>query len=604
MNYASTRSRLKAAIVGAAMLAGTISTPFALVPFTTVTAAGKTVKVNESFTCKESDNTYTVKTASLCGADDTLESITCEFSTTYSSGSFSGGLGIGVTKDYSPEYWYQGDSFDQKFTSSKFKVTYEVPKDVQPYVNMTATTNIGMYYCGNSAVTGSVTLLSVTGNVKGGSIGDEDPESTAKKSGSYSFVDNKDGTATISSTLTAAVNDLDVTLTQGKDEEYYLDEDGLSTYEPGDPINSHKITYSDFGISQLTNVTLESFSFILESSGDMGTVMYGGGMNVEHESLADTEFTAGKNGYWYNDHGSEDETDYGFEVGHGTTLEDVGEYVEAVWTMPDEVRPFATTNGSDAVSIQYWYGTEDEIKLTGATCTYTQTVTVPYTGSTKLPVGNTLEMGSKTDNTTKISFADLELGDTDELQAILFTVSAKTDIKKFVGGIGYTAAPEMDVDWIQLDDIVILDAADEVTLMWIIPENRKKNIDTKYGDLMLGYWYGESDTVTLDSIEAYYYTAPVVTTTTTTTTTMTTTTMLKPLASMYGDVNCDESITIADLVLLARYVAEDDEMKPLSKTGVANADCAYDEKVNSSDITALARYLAHIITANELGRQF
>ncbi len=70
----------------------------------------------------------------------------------------------------------------------------------------------------------------------------------------------------------------------------------------------------------------------------------------------------------------------------------------------------------------------------------------------------------------------------------------------------------------------------------------------------------------------------------------------------YGDVNCDGSITISDLVLMARYVAEDSEMQPLSAQGLKNADCVADGKVNSSDITALARYLAHLIQESELGK--
>ncbi len=87
------------------------------------------------------------------------------------------------------------------------------------------------------------------------------------------------------------------------------------------------------------------------------------------------------------------------------------------------------------------------------------------------------------------------------------------------------------------------------------------------------------------------------------TATVTVTVTGSSVKAKYGDVNCDGSITISDLVLMARYVAEDDDMKPLTAQGILNADCAYDGKVNSSDITALARYLAHIITEAELGPQ-
>lgn len=111
---------------------------------------------------------------------------------------------------------------------------------------------------------------------------------------------------------------------------------------------------------------------------------------------------------------------------------------------------------------------------------------------------------------------------------------------------------------------------------------------------------------------------PIVTTVTTKTTTTTTTTTTKTTTQTtekettattkntetikYGDFNCDDKITIADLVLMARYVAEDDEMEMPTEQGLLSADCAYDGKVNSSDITMLARFLAHLITESELGR--
>lgn len=86
------------------------------------------------------------------------------------------------------------------------------------------------------------------------------------------------------------------------------------------------------------------------------------------------------------------------------------------------------------------------------------------------------------------------------------------------------------------------------------------------------------------------------TTTTTTSTTATTTTTADIGKLKLGDVNCDAKVSIADLVLLARYVAEDKEMTPLSPQGIANGDCNQDNKWNSSDITMLARVLAKLDT--------
>ncbi len=89
---------------------------------------------------------------------------------------------------------------------------------------------------------------------------------------------------------------------------------------------------------------------------------------------------------------------------------------------------------------------------------------------------------------------------------------------------------------------------------------------------------------------------------TTSTTTSTTTTETKPV-TLYGDINNNQVVSISDLVMMARYVAEDAEMDPPTAQGLLNADCAYDGKINSSDVTALARFLAHLITQKDLGPQ-
>ena len=88
---------------------------------------------------------------------------------------------------------------------------------------------------------------------------------------------------------------------------------------------------------------------------------------------------------------------------------------------------------------------------------------------------------------------------------------------------------------------------------------------------------------------------PVVTTTVPapiTTTTTTTTTEPQP-EPVYGDVNCNGEIEIGDVVLLARYIAQDASAS-VTPQGVQNADCDKDQVVDSSDITVICRYLAHL----------
>lgn len=72
--------------------------------------------------------------------------------------------------------------------------------------------------------------------------------------------------------------------------------------------------------------------------------------------------------------------------------------------------------------------------------------------------------------------------------------------------------------------------------------------------------------------------------------------------TLYGDVDCNGKVEIADVVLLSRYIAQDENVKTISEQGLVNADCVKDGNVDMDDATAIARYLAHLIEASELGK--
>ena len=69
----------------------------------------------------------------------------------------------------------------------------------------------------------------------------------------------------------------------------------------------------------------------------------------------------------------------------------------------------------------------------------------------------------------------------------------------------------------------------------------------------------------------------------------------------YGDVDCNGSITIADAVLLSRFIAEDTNVT-LTDQGRENADCVNDDVILYSDIQMVLRYLSNQILQDELGK--
>lgn len=63
--------------------------------------------------------------------------------------------------------------------------------------------------------------------------------------------------------------------------------------------------------------------------------------------------------------------------------------------------------------------------------------------------------------------------------------------------------------------------------------------------------------------------------------------------TLYGDVNCDGKIRIADVILLSRYANED--KVTISKQGKVNADVNLDGVLDSADATDILKFIARLI---------
>ncbi len=87
---------------------------------------------------------------------------------------------------------------------------------------------------------------------------------------------------------------------------------------------------------------------------------------------------------------------------------------------------------------------------------------------------------------------------------------------------------------------------------------------------------------------------PDITTTTTTTTSATetnTTTLSNPAVTKLGDVNCDGMFKVNDVILLNRFIAEDNTVV-ITETGLANADFDQSGAPNGDDAAAMLMSLA------------
>lgn len=419
-------------------------------------------------------------------------------------------------------------------------------------------------------------------------------------SGSSEFKDNGDGTATLKSTITKKIDDVsalykeeyggDVILTPSPSGEDYSEEAYLVDIATGEIVkaadvtydatkyakaseanirsagyllNGHKFAYKDFGIykgaSETDEIVIESLKVVMRA--DSGTnvtrIQYGGGLNVDGHSPADTEWTknqAGlkddKNaGYWYNDLGTKalEETQdgidahnaatgeniqFGVEVQNGQDIRDAsfGDYVEVTWDVPADVIPYTTANDSDTISFQLWYGEVEgeeytpleSLKMESAALTYTQSITFPYQGKVTKTVNEKL-LG---DAGTEFLFSDfgMEYEYTADVYGIEFTLSAAQGIENLVLGAGTSVRENCSgatADyWFQANNcpseedgnsITLINADEskkEYTFLWLMPgkvaKGLIKNASTgKYEGKGTNYISTEEETSNF-KLAAYY----------------------------------------------------------------------------------------------------
>ena len=569
---------------------------------------------------KSADSKYRAFTADL--AESGIKNITITLDTGSYTGSVSYGFGIGIAD--SP-YWMEWDGKSWVDTSDgktevpgtsvtavdgeivividtskldlKYKDAYNSKYDGEfefrnYYSDGNTITIKSIEVNSNKEATPAVTPDTTEPTEDEHSLSIKDGQTTTnRKSGTWSFTDNGDGTGTMSATQARQIEfKTPLTLTQGYDEEYYAKLE-VNPVEGTDPLNSHKFNYSDFGLSSVGakgSVTIESLQATIQSTQSVKNFMYGGGLNVENGSAADTESakaakgvaTTKDAGYWYNDMGQDKITEYeeagvefGITPGYGYYLssEDnqLGEYFSVIWDVPEAVQPYET---SGAISFQYWYGVEDAeeyteipaVDLVGGAVTYTETQTFKYTASKKTTLNKTIKAG---DMSGEISFMDdLGLNERDDVHAVVFTVSADTDLDKLVYGIGASVgddwmqwAPE-GADW---NYVVTNTEAGDIEIAWMPPASI--DLNEEYGNIQFGFWYGgqgetELSEITLKSVEVFY--------------------KEKAAAEVWGDADESGSVDILDVILINKTILGKDTM---TEQGLANADLNLNEVPDNID---------------------
>ena len=532
-------SRLKAAIVGAAMIATSVSVPVINYSSNIVSAAVQ--EVSELPLTLIADGVKDgPRQANVLLTGDLRRAETLVIKLSSDVDANIGVYGFGISKD---PYWVDCD-FSEDISSGSATLRVDVPKEAQ---GRCTKVGIGVWYPkdGSEVTIQSITADGLVDPVAGESTGTTTmPTSENDKSGTYSFTDNGDGTATITATLSAQYTEdgkteFSIPLTQGYDEETHYapfkDKNGdlFPEWKEGDPINSHHFKFTNFGIDDLENIKFQSFEYVVTCEDyNMDNFQYGGGINVVKGSPADTE-SVNKDGYWYNDHSEEEIAANGYEIEvHGPYIaEYCGHYAKLAWDVPTSVQPYVEySNSNNSVGFQYWWGNDQskpdeenntdytvipKVNVNSCTATYTRTMTVPYNKTEKGTGASSL---AKKGN-IKLDLASLNLGKRDKLSAIRFHIKSASELQKFVSGFGISTSDEAGTtafnttgNWYQPGNICVVNNGPEFDVMVLLPENIRNYVwGGKGANAQLGLYYADKEggdevsSVSVSDIEYYVF---------------------------------------------------------------------------------------------------
>ncbi len=97
----------------------------------------------------ETNKNYPLPLSDFIADGDSIQSFVFEFEASANIGTYQGGCGISVTEDCAAatnEYWYQSADFTASADGHYVKVTWNLPEEIQEYINASGTVQIGYWW--------------------------------------------------------------------------------------------------------------------------------------------------------------------------------------------------------------------------------------------------------------------------------------------------------------------------------------------------------------------------------------------------------------------------------------------------------------------------
>ena len=169
-----------------------------------------------------------------------------------------------------------------------------------------------------------------------------------------------------------------------------------------------------------------------------------------------------------------------------------GTYGEIKWDVPQEIRSYISANGE--VMFGYWYGGASSVEVSEVICTYNRKREIPVDGTVTIDVGKSCAQGEEISVPTAGHLPENAIP-----EAVVYKVSSSGGFKKYTGAFGYKSSAGS----YQSGDTAVFTSASSLDLTWFVPDDAKSYI-SEDGEIVLGYWWSEQSSVTLDSVTVKY----------------------------------------------------------------------------------------------------
>ncbi|MDD6345556.1 MAG: cellulase family glycosylhydrolase [Oscillospiraceae bacterium] len=179
-----------------------------------------------------------------------------------------------------------------------------------------------------------------------------------------------------------------------------------------------------------------------------------------------------------------------------------GAYAEIKWDVPDEIKDYINISDKGYIQFGYWWGGVQSIRLESIICSYSTAFEIPVDNTKTTSLNESLNYKNEDTKSLKIPIEKL-INDDHIPQYFEVSIEGSAPLKKMSGAFGISVDDDCpsatDDHWYQSKNFAVITDSTTALLYWRVPDDIKNYISDD-GDFMFGFWWSESENITVKSI--------------------------------------------------------------------------------------------------------